>query len=320
MTGARLASFRTGDNNETLAQAILSFVAFTTAVPRSEDVGLDFLCVLAEKSGPLFRTGPSFVVQVKSNLDPLSFGVDKKDPKKKKPYECDWLRSQATPFFLGVIDQSKLRLDLYTTWRRHEAFLKHGDASVITLVPGGDGDPSFDTETSEQTIPLGEPAVRLSLSDLVIKKEPDFFALLKAWTDLDQLIINDNHAGIYWTTGPSTHKTNDVSFTQFTQRFFVNGRNLSRTLKLFARTAASLQLELDQVIRERDEYSEQRDALGAVLRNFNGHLEKPARDLLNASGFELTDDPEMHLRQMIRPPGCRPEPARNQSSDGDSKP
>ena len=40
MTGGRLGSFRLGDRAELLVEHLLAGVAFTTRVPRQEDIGI----------------------------------------------------------------------------------------------------------------------------------------------------------------------------------------------------------------------------------------------------------------------------------------
>lgn len=72
MPGGRLRSFRFGDRNELIAEFVLNTFAFTTRVPRQEDVGHDLLCVLSNLKGDMFWAGPSFTVQVKSEHEPLA--------------------------------------------------------------------------------------------------------------------------------------------------------------------------------------------------------------------------------------------------------
>jgi len=68
MPGARLRSFRLGDRSELLVQHLLTGLAFTTPVPRQEDIGFDFLCSLITqtKDSGLLRARPFFTVQAKS--------------------------------------------------------------------------------------------------------------------------------------------------------------------------------------------------------------------------------------------------------------
>ena len=95
MPGARHPSFRLGDRTELLLEFCLNTVAFTTRVPRQEDIGHDFFCVLSEIRDNLIWAGPSFTVQVKSDSAPLVF---------EKPHEVAWVKDLENPFFLAVAD------------------------------------------------------------------------------------------------------------------------------------------------------------------------------------------------------------------------
>ena len=71
MPGAQPIGPRYGTSAELLAEFVLGSMAFTTRVPRQEDVGHDLLCVLAERSGRMMLAGPFFTVQVKNKKQEL---------------------------------------------------------------------------------------------------------------------------------------------------------------------------------------------------------------------------------------------------------
>ena len=54
-----------------MAEFVLNTIAFTTRVPRPEDIGHDFVCALSELQDGFYWAGPSFTVQVKSDRKPL---------------------------------------------------------------------------------------------------------------------------------------------------------------------------------------------------------------------------------------------------------
>lgn len=74
MPGGRLRPFRLGDRAELLVSHLLAGVAFTTPVPRQEDIGVDFMCSLItsdDEEGNFLRAGPFFFVQAKSLPRPV---------------------------------------------------------------------------------------------------------------------------------------------------------------------------------------------------------------------------------------------------------
>jgi hypothetical protein len=96
-----------GDRSEQLVETLLSAFAFTTPVPRQEDVGADFFCSLISKEGQLLKAGPFFTVQAKSAPEPVIF---------QKDYELNWVTRQENPLLLCVADRAALAMDVYSTW------------------------------------------------------------------------------------------------------------------------------------------------------------------------------------------------------------
>src|SRR5713101_3331786 len=110
MPGGRLHSFRLGDRSEILVQHLLAGVAFTTPVPRQEDIGIDFLCSLItgyNANKQLLKAGPFFSVQAKSSAEKIVY---------EKPHELDWIRNQENPLLVCVADREAAAMDVYSTW------------------------------------------------------------------------------------------------------------------------------------------------------------------------------------------------------------
>lgn len=130
---AHLARFRTGWQNETLAQYILSKFAFVARpVSIADDVGTDFFCTLfrkAESDALLPITG--FTIQVKSHRDVKS-KRHKLDITNKVPY----LKDLELPFFFGVVDNSKLALCIYSGELIPPFFSFRGSPKKLTAVLG----------------------------------------------------------------------------------------------------------------------------------------------------------------------------------------
>lgn len=293
MPGGRLASFRSGDHSELIAQSILSTVAFTTPVPRAEDVGHDFVCVLAKRNKDMLYAGQSFSVQVKSDPSALVF---------EKEHELEWLRHQELPFFLGVVKREDLQLDLYSTWRRVGAFLRRGDAARVELVPGMEGNDDFDDSTSTLRVPLGVPAVSATLATVVAGDAPGLFATLHDWVALDSRNIINAKAGLYWTVGPSSHETNNARFQSFLQSFFVNAKNLPHTLQILARSAASARLELERAFSTpsaSESHPRHVAALDQLLQTFSPYVDENARNMLRADAELALPDLEKRAELII---------------------
>src|SRR6267378_2894406 len=98
MSGARLSSFRLGDRSELLVEHLLAGLAFTTRVPRQEDIGIDFLCSLITgyDGEKLLKAGPFFAVQAKRSAEELGY---------EKPHELEWITNQENPLLLCVADR-----------------------------------------------------------------------------------------------------------------------------------------------------------------------------------------------------------------------
>ncbi len=107
MPGARLASFRLGDRSELLVELLLSALAFTTRVPRQEDIGVDIFCSLITEEGTLLKAGPFFSVQANSSLDPIVY---------EKDHELTWITTQENPLLICVADRPSLAVEIYSTW------------------------------------------------------------------------------------------------------------------------------------------------------------------------------------------------------------
>src|SRR5271154_961872 len=101
---------RVGWEGERLAHYLLSrfsFVAQPTSI--ADDVGSDFYCTIFEILGstpPMVEPRTSFAIQVKSNAR-----------KFKAHDKVRYLHHLEIPFFLGVVDQAKAQLKIYSAER-----------------------------------------------------------------------------------------------------------------------------------------------------------------------------------------------------------
>jgi len=236
--GGRHRTFRFVDRTELLAEFCLNTIAFTTRVPRQEDIGHDFFCVLSvpkDSKDNLVWAGPSFTVQVKSDTKPLIF---------EKPHELDWLRHLENPFFLLVGNLEDLAIEMYSTWQRLNGVLLKG-AQRIVLKPGQPkgGHTAVWTadNASEQVICLGQPIIRGGNADIV-----------------------NSGAGMYCVVGPSAHTTNEPPTADHLS-FYWNAKNIDRCQTSFARSAVAVRLTLRNLVGPAGESCADRSERVSVL-------------------------------------------------------
>ncbi len=289
MPGARAYGFRIGDNAELLSEFVISRLAFTSRVPRTEDVGHDFLCSLAEREKNMFKAGPFFTVQAKSNKDPISF---------QKEYEIAWIKSQENPFFVCVANRSSLSVEFYTTWNLLVGIL-HKSAQKIVLIPGSESDtykaPETESDLSEQRIYLGKPILNISAKDLVNDKNVNRYAtILRQWIEIDRENIVNRYAGIYWIVGPKEYETNAPVPEPFhpVVAFMWNPKNLEKCKINFGRSATALRVVIRKALgREREDDSGVNSMIAdleQVLKSMNECLDPYAKDiLLKEIGLEI---------------------------------
>ena len=252
MPGARAYGFRIGDNAELLAEFVLSRMAFTSRVPRTEDVGHDFLCSLAEREANLFKAGPFFTVQAKNKKDPIIY---------EKDHEINWIKSQENPFFICVANRSSLNVEFYSTWPLLIGIL-HKSAQKIVLIPGSKNDtyraPETESDQTEQRIYLGRPILNISAKEISSdKKVSKYAAILRQWIEIDRENIINRYAGMYWIVGPKKYETNESVPDPFEAlvAFMWNARNLEKCKINFGRSATALRLVIRRALgheREQD--------------------------------------------------------------------
>src|SRR5437879_1396174 len=103
-----LPTFRVGWENERLASYLLSRISFV-AHPASvgDDLGSDFFCTIFEvqtsSGADELIPRSSFAIQVKSSGSQVS--VDNK---------VDYLMRLEMPYFVGVVNQSHARMEIYS--------------------------------------------------------------------------------------------------------------------------------------------------------------------------------------------------------------
>jgi len=178
MAGSLWSPFREGNRSEYLAQYFLSALGVSVNVPRPEDIGIDFYCVLAQETGKRLTFYSPFAVQVGSyGTKQFCYGgyTDKGAWRKE---QLDWLFSQELPLFICTVGKEDLSFRLYSTSPMWLIRYQYGDVSEVHLVPDATHD--IFTQSREAVadyagkggdgciyrIPLGAPIVALRIEDL----------------------------------------------------------------------------------------------------------------------------------------------------------
>lgn len=250
MPGARLASVRTGDSAETLAEYLLGRISFVTKVPWEQDTGHDLLCTLIERLGKLAKTGPFFTVQVKANHRQITYA---------KKHEVEWIKGQENPFLVGIANVRKQTLELYSTWNMLNAFLHRGTPKV-TLVPG---EPKRANEhiiiaedLSSTTVYLGKPIVTLSATDKNSDVEDISNAkIIREWVSFDRENIIRKAAKMYWVVGPKHYYTSQsIAGVPKEIRFHYNATNFPDCVDNLVRACTAMLCVMRQFERYDSEW------------------------------------------------------------------
>jgi len=106
-----------GWENEHLALFLLSRISFVSnPVTVADDAGSDFFCTLFEVGkGDVLFPRSSFAIQIKSSKDKID-----------ATGKIEYLEKLELPFLVGVVDQAKLRMSLYSGEYLPILFAHHG--------------------------------------------------------------------------------------------------------------------------------------------------------------------------------------------------
>jgi len=291
MPGARLRTFRLGDRSELLVEQLLAGFAFTTRVPRQEDVGADFFCSLIHQQEHLLKAGPFFTVQAKSSTEAVVY---------EKPHEVEWITNQENPFLLCVADRKALAMDVYSTWNLLCGVLNgwrgQRKPSRIVLLPGVDSDgwPGVeDKDDGSQEIRLGKPIAHVTDADLFDDTRLNLIAsVIGEWVALDRTNIVNRHAHMYWVVGPLTYQTDQLPWAagQGGVAFYYHPANLQNAAINLGRVATALTFVLlhpqTQLDLTKPPWLARMAALDELLRSHWELFDEPARQFMTAQGMK----------------------------------
>jgi len=295
MSGARLRSYRLGDRSELLVEHLLAGFAFTTRVPRQEDIGIDFLCSLitGEEGDGLLKAGPFFAVQAKRSAEGLVY---------EKPHELEWIANQENPFLLCVADREAAAMDVYSTWNLVCGVLGgwegKGRPHRITLQPEASGNwPGVKNNPDySQDILLGKPIIRVTHNDLVDQaRTKEIAEVIGSWVALDRANIINRHAGMYWVVGPLSYETGRAPYAQGAGGivFYWHPNNLEKCSANLGRVVTAIQLIYRNFLPESDKtlepWPERIETLSGVLRSHWALFDEPVKRFLAQMKLDPTD-------------------------------
>lgn len=241
MPGARPRGFRLGDRSELLVEYLLGGVAFTTRVPRQEDVGIDFMCSLITGShkARLLKAGPFFSVQAKSPSEELVY---------EKPHELQWITQQKNPLLICVADRAAGAMNVYSTWNLicavENGWKGQASAGRISLRPGecsGEWPWVRDNPDRSQDVLLGKPIVRVTHDQLFNEDATEgIVKVLQSWVAIDWENIVNCHAGLHFVIGPRAYETGEPIGGPHAGGHYWNPQNLEKCHQNLGRAAAAM--------------------------------------------------------------------------------
>lgn len=288
MPGARLRTFRLGDRSELLVEQLLAGFAFTTRVPRQEDVGADFFCSLIHQEERFLKAGPFFAVQAKSSTEPVVY---------ERAHELEWITNQENPFLLCVANRKELAMDVYSTWNLLCGVLNgwrgQKKASRIALLPGADADlwPGIeDKNDGSQEIRLGKPIAHVADADIFDDARMEHIAsVIGEWVALDRTNIVNRQAHMYWVQGPLTYETGQSPWASGKGgvAFYYHPANLENCAVNLGRVATGLRFIVrhPQFAAPGPPWPARMSALDQLLRLHWELFDEPVRNFLTGQGF-----------------------------------
>lgn len=289
MSGGRSRPFRLGDRSELLVEQLLAAFAFTTPVPRQEDVGVDFFCSLTHQEGQFLKAGPFFAVQAKSSTDPIVY---------EKPHELEWIKNQENPLLVCVADRKALSMDVYSTWNLLCGVLNgwrgQQQASRIELLPDAVHNVwpwVNDRDDGTQEICLGKPIARVTDADIFedARMEP-ISRTLGEWVALDRLNIVNRHANIHWVLAPVAYETNRPPSNPTGVVFYTHPANMNVYSANLGRAATALRFVLRNpqtgIDATQPPWSRRMSALEELLLSHWELLDDATRSFLTQQGLK----------------------------------
>lgn len=201
MTGAVAANPHEGSRSEIIADYLFASWGTVTPVRRQDDHGLDHYCTLTERIGQRAIVTDYYVVQVKSNLEPVKF---------ETPESVRWLVENPNPFFLTCADKKKGILRVYQLMARfHVGIGALPETLSISLEDTTDGRCNSLLDDPKQ-LSASAPILKVEWADILDDAKMDGYReVLADWIHIDRANLDRRAAGILRYQMPVSYRTNE---------------------------------------------------------------------------------------------------------------
>ncbi|MBE0540430.1 MAG: hypothetical protein IH623_03505 [Verrucomicrobia bacterium] len=263
MPGALGYGWHESNRGEYLAQYFLAALGVSAPVIRQEDIGVDFFCSLAKEENKKLTFHSPFMVQhgAEGSKRFAYGGYDKKDSKKWRGDELEWLFSQELPLFLCVTNRVEGHFHLYSTSAMWLLRYQFGDMTSVVLCPDEEHDPLKESvrdkvgkekehgDGYEYHVPLGNPIVSLSFSDVNQEGRASAIASLTLAINLEQTNITLRRLGVHVASWfPDIQPNDPASLQKSAGAVFwngIDGRNVPKQIESLKDIVITLALNLN---------------------------------------------------------------------------
>jgi len=217
---------KSGFRGEYLAKFIVSRFAFISESSVGEDYGVDFYCGLIKdaRNKDYVHYDKPFLLQIKTKTKE---GVVKADVVYDTQEKIETLCSLNLPFFIGYLDSSKQKLEIFSTSSMWHAFLVDGPLNVHRIVfkfrknndvhdVGVAKKDKIDLKGiknlgTKYTIDLGHPIASISINELDSdeNKIENIRNILSKCIDREFDNITNKRLGLYYYRWVHKYTTND---------------------------------------------------------------------------------------------------------------
>lgn len=173
MAGRRSTNLRKGDLAEGLGIEMLRAFTAVAPVPRSEDIGVDVICMLLRPDGAMQYAEDSFYVQIKSaSISEITYQDD----------AYIWLCKLLLPIFIARVNLVAAQIEIFSMQRVFTRAQRSSKGVKVYL-----GECAEDLSQDICLISLGQPILQWKFSEIAAESfHEDKYQIMKAWVMHEQ--------------------------------------------------------------------------------------------------------------------------------------